>query len=207
MVRFLQGADAGLPDQLQDLSVLGESAQRLLREDLSAIDGYLEDASTGSNQFRVNPERCFQFGGQTGRCRFVVSFHAVFDLNLHYSLPQDRVARGLSYQATPLVTKRGQDLSYHGPMPLYAVTIRVTAVPQEAFPALQAQEKLLLEMKSEGRIRMAGKLEQDEGFLAVFEAKDLLDAREIAEGFPLIREGLASWSLRAFDELSRRQSD
>ncbi len=200
MVRFLQGAAAGSPDQLQDLSVLGESAQRLLREDLSAIDGYLEDASTGSDQFRVNPERCFQFGGQTGRCRFVVSFHAVFDLNLHYSLPQDLVARGLSYQATPLVTKRGQELSYHEPMSLYAVTIRITAVPEEASPALQAQEKLFLEMKSAGRIRIAGKLEQDEGFLAVFEAKDLLDARATVERFPLIANGMSAWNLRLFRE-------
>ena len=87
MVRFLQGAAACLPDELQDLSVLGESAQRLLREDLSAIHGYLENAAPGCDQFRINPERCFQFGGQTGRCRFVVSFQAVFDLNLHYSLP------------------------------------------------------------------------------------------------------------------------
>lgn len=102
---------------------------------------------------------------------------------------------------------RGLELSYHGPMPLYAVTIRITAVPEEASPVLQAQEERFLEMKSAGRIRLAGRLGEDDGFLAVFEAKDILDARETAEGFPLIRGGIASWSLRAFDEMFRRRSD
>ena len=87
------------------------------------------------------------------------------------------------------------------PMPLFAVTIRITATPDQAESALQAQVEALRELDRAGRIRLAGRLEQDEGFLAVFVAKDLLDARKTAAGFPLIRDGLASWTLRAYQDL------
>ena len=76
------------------------------------------------------------------------------------------------------------------PMALYAVTIRITATPEQA-----------------GRIRLAGRLEREDGFLAIFEAKDLLDARATAERLPLIEAGLASWSLRLFEELPGNPED
>ena len=87
------------------------------------------------------------------------------------------------------------------PMALYAVTIRITATPEQAEPAVLGQIAAFDEMGQAGRIRLAGRLEREDGFLAIFEAKDLLDARGTAEGFPLIEAGLASWSLRLFEEL------
>ena len=87
------------------------------------------------------------------------------------------------------------------PMPLYAVNIRITATPDQVEPAVPSQVQAFRELERAGRIWLAGRLEQDDGFLAVFEAKDLLDARATAEGFPLIEAGLASWSLRLFEEL------
>ena len=89
------------------------------------------------------------------------------------------------------------------PMELYAVTIRITATPDQVESILPPQLEAILELGRAGRIRLAGRLDIDGGFLAVFEAKDLLDARATAENFPLIRDGLASWSLRRFEELER----
>lgn len=86
-------------------------------------------------------------------------------------------------------------------MELYAVTIRITATPDQVEPILPSQLESIRELGRAGRIRLAGRLESDGGFLAVFEAEDLLDARATAESFPLIRDGLASWSLRRFEEL------
>jgi uncharacterized protein YciI len=88
-------------------------------------------------------------------------------------------------------------------MPLYAVTIRITATPDQVVAVLGPQMEMLQELGRTGRIRLAGKLGQDDGFLALFEAKDLLDARATAEAFPLIRDGLASWTLRLFEELDQ----
>ncbi len=87
------------------------------------------------------------------------------------------------------------------PMPLFAVTIRITATPDQVESALEAQAQSFRELELAGRIRLAGRLEQDDGFLAVFVAKDLLDARKTAAGFPLIQDGLASWTLRAYQDL------
>lgn len=87
------------------------------------------------------------------------------------------------------------------PMPLYAVTVRITATPDQVEAAIQPQLEAFRELDKAGQLRLAGRLERDDGFLAVFEAKDLLDARATAEAFPLIRDGFVSWSLRLFEEL------
>ena len=89
------------------------------------------------------------------------------------------------------------------PMPLYAVNIRITATPDQVETSLQPQLEAFRELDQAGRLRLAGRLEREDGFLAVFEARDLLDARATAESFPLIREGFVSWSLRLFEELGK----
>jgi hypothetical protein len=40
-----------------------------------------------------------------------------------------------------------------------------------------------------------------DGFLDIFEAKDLLEAEGIARSSPLVEEGLATWMLREWSEL------
>jgi hypothetical protein len=92
-------------------------------------------------------------------------------------------------------------------MPLYAVTIRITAVPDQVRDTVPEQEEAFRELMSAGRIRLVGRLEEDDGFLAVFEAADLLEAKGTVERFPLIANGMSAWTLRKFEELFPRTED
>jgi uncharacterized protein YciI len=86
-------------------------------------------------------------------------------------------------------------------MTLWARTIVVTALPADAAPAIDRHVEHLRALRREGRLRVAGSFRQDDGFLDIFEAADLLEAEALARGSPLIEEGLCSWTLREWREL------
>ena len=86
-------------------------------------------------------------------------------------------------------------------MPLFVRTLVVTASPAEAGSYLEMHRDHLRRLRSEGRLRVAGAFRGDEGFLEIFEAKDLLEAEAIARSSPLVEEGLAAWTLRAWEEI------
>lgn len=74
-------------DRLDDFLVLGKTPGFLLAEDACAIDVDVKVTAAALDQFGVNLEFLLQCGGQTGRLRQVVSFHTVFNRNMHILLP------------------------------------------------------------------------------------------------------------------------
>jgi uncharacterized protein YciI len=86
-------------------------------------------------------------------------------------------------------------------MPLYYASIQITAIADQAGQSAAALEERIRSLRDEDRIHMAGRFEKDGGFVVVFKAKDLLDARSTMESLPLVRDGLAAWSYRRIDLL------
>lgn len=86
-------------------------------------------------------------------------------------------------------------------MPLYVRTLLLTAVPDEVSAVSGRHLDHLRELKSQGKLRAAGALGQGDGYLEIFEAKDLLEAETIARSSPLVEEGLGAWMLREWQEL------
>jgi uncharacterized protein YciI len=86
-------------------------------------------------------------------------------------------------------------------MTLWVRTIVVTAVPSDAATAIERHLDHLRALRREGRLRAAGRFRNDDGFLDIFEAADLLEAEAVARSSPLVDEGLGSWTLREWSEL------
>jgi uncharacterized protein YciI len=86
-------------------------------------------------------------------------------------------------------------------MPYYVRTLLITVSPDDAAAAIKAHKSHLLGLKLEGRLRAAGAFRHGDGFLEIFEARDLLEAEAIARASPLVDEGLATWMLREWEEL------
>ena len=68
-------------------------------------------------------------------------------------------------------------------------------------PALRGHLEHLRHLRDLGRSRAAGSFARAGGFLDIFEAKDLLEAEEIARSSPLVEGGLAAWTLREWIEI------
>ena len=81
-------------------------------------------------------------------------------------------------------------------MPLYVVTIQITAVPADAEPALACHAAHLDSLEQAGRLRVAGAFTRDDGLLEIFEADDRKHAEATVREHPLIEAGVAAWSLR-----------
>jgi len=86
-------------------------------------------------------------------------------------------------------------------MPLYVRTVLLTGPPEEADRLREGHLEQLRALRAAGRLRAAGALRGGEGFLEIFEAKDLLEAEEIARSSPLIEEGLGAFMLREWAEI------
>ena len=86
-------------------------------------------------------------------------------------------------------------------MPLYVRTVLVTGPEDEVDPATEAHREHLRELQRLGKLRAAGAFSQGDGFLEIFEARDLLEAEGIARSSPLIEQGLGAWMLREWREL------
>jgi uncharacterized protein YciI len=86
-------------------------------------------------------------------------------------------------------------------MPLWVRTVLVTALPSDADAAIGGHLDHLRRLRDLGRSRAAGSFTRADGFLDIFEAKDLLEAEEIARSSPLVEGGLAAWTLREWIEI------
>ena len=86
-------------------------------------------------------------------------------------------------------------------MPLFVRTLLVTGLPEEVEAAAQEHREHLRELHRHGKLRIAGELSRGDGFLEIFEVKDLLEAEAIARQSPLVERGLGTWMLREWSEL------
>jgi uncharacterized protein YciI len=86
-------------------------------------------------------------------------------------------------------------------MPTWARTLIVTALPGDADPWREAHLAHLRELRAAGRLRAAGAFPRGDGYLDLFEARDLLEAEEVARSSPLVERGLAAWTLREWVEV------
>lgn len=87
-------------------------------------------------------------------------------------------------------------------MPYYVRTILITGSGDDVAPARRDHLSHVAQLKAAGRVRAAGAFLRGDGFLEIFEAKDLYEAEEIARSSPLVALGLGSWIVREWEELS-----
>ena len=86
-------------------------------------------------------------------------------------------------------------------MPLWVRTLLVTAIPDDVVAASAGHREHLRMLHDEGKLRAAGEFRRGDGFLDIFEAKDLHEAEQIARSSPLVEEGLGTWMLREWTEI------
>ncbi len=85
-------------------------------------------------------------------------------------------------------------------MPLYVRTLLVTGPADEVQAASEKHREHLRDLHARGKLRAAGEFKNGEGFLEIFDARDLMDAQSIAGASPLVSEGLGTWMLREWTE-------
>jgi uncharacterized protein YciI len=86
-------------------------------------------------------------------------------------------------------------------MPYFVRTILVTGSEDDAAQARRDHLDHLALLKAAGKIRAAGTFPRGDGYLEIFEAKDLLEAEAIARSSPLVALGLGTWMLREWVEI------
>jgi len=87
-------------------------------------------------------------------------------------------------------------------VPLFARTILITGPAEDAEPVSAQHLEHLAQLSREGRLRAAGRFNAGDGFLEIFEAADLKEAQRIGESSPLISEGLGTWMMREWTEIT-----
>jgi len=85
-------------------------------------------------------------------------------------------------------------------MPYFVRTILITGSEDDAGPARRDHLAHLAQLKAAGKIRAAGRFPRGDGYLEIFEAKDLYEAEAIARSSPLVTLGLGTWMLREWEE-------
>jgi len=86
-------------------------------------------------------------------------------------------------------------------MPLYVRTLLVTGPVDEVQAASEQHREHLRDLHARGQLRAAGEFKNGEGFLEIFEARDLMEAQSIAGMSPLVSQGLGTWMIREWTEL------
>ena len=86
-------------------------------------------------------------------------------------------------------------------MPYFVRTILVTGPEEDARQARREHLTHLSGLVAEGKIRAAGAFTRGDGYLEIFEAKDLHEAEAIARSSPLVTLGLGTWMLREWEEI------
>ena len=85
-------------------------------------------------------------------------------------------------------------------MPYFARTILVTGSKDDVDPARRDHLAHLAQLAAAGKIRAAESFSRGDGYLEIFEAKDLYEAEAIARSSPLVELGLGTWMLREWEE-------
>ena len=85
-------------------------------------------------------------------------------------------------------------------MPYFVRTILVTGPEDEVDAARREHVAHLARLADAGKIRAAGAFARGDGYLEIFEAKDLHEAEAIARSSPLVELGLGTWMLREWNE-------
>jgi uncharacterized protein YciI len=85
-------------------------------------------------------------------------------------------------------------------MALWLRIVLATAAPDEIAEAARLHREQVAELRRAGRLRIAGEIGDEDGFVEVFEAADRLAAEQIAEASPLVARGLATWMVRPWTE-------
>ena len=88
-------------------------------------------------------------------------------------------------------------------MPFFVRTILVTGSEDDAGPVRHDHLAHVAQLAAAGKIRAAGAFTRGDGYLEIFEAKDLYEAEAIARSSPLVTLGLGTWMLREWEELPR----
>ena len=91
-------------------------------------------------------------------------------------------------------------------MPLWARTILITGLSDDAADAAAEHERHLADLRARGKLRAAGRLGSADGYLEILEADDRLEAEALARSSPLIERGLCSWMLREWIEIVEPES-
>jgi len=87
-------------------------------------------------------------------------------------------------------------------MPFFVRTILVTGPEGDVGPARGEHLAHLAQLKAAGKIRAAGTFPRGDGYLEIFEARDLHEAEAIARSSPLVTLGLGTWMLREWEEIT-----
>jgi uncharacterized protein YciI len=85
-------------------------------------------------------------------------------------------------------------------MPLYVRTLLVTGPPEDVEAATRGHREHVRELHERGKLRAAGEFPNGDGFLEIFEARDLHEAQSITGASPLVFEGLGTYLLREWSE-------
>jgi len=86
-------------------------------------------------------------------------------------------------------------------VPYFVRTILVTGSEVDVGPARRDHVEHVAKLSAAGKIRAAGKFSRGDGYLEIFEARDLYEAEAIARSSPLVEMGLGTWMLREWEEL------
>ena len=87
-------------------------------------------------------------------------------------------------------------------MPLFVRTLLVTGPVEEVRAATERHVDHLRDLRDRGKLRAAGRLGDEDGFLEIFEAADRKQAEEVARSSPLVEDGLGAWMLRPWEEIA-----
>jgi uncharacterized protein YciI len=86
-------------------------------------------------------------------------------------------------------------------MPLFVRTILITGREDDVASAREEHLAHLGQLSASGKLRAAGRFPRGDGYLEIFEARDLHDAEAIARSSPLVMLGLGTWMLREWEEI------
>lgn len=81
-------------------------------------------------------------------------------------------------------------------MPFYVRMLLVTGPDEDTRAASAAHAEHLRDLTRRGKLHLAGEFDDGDGYLEIFDVDDLHEAERINAESPLVRDGLAAWTLR-----------